>query len=154
MKAFVTGGTGFMGRMLCRALLDDGHEVTVITRGSGALPGGAARLEGNPAKRGHWQEEAARHDVFINLTGARWTAAPFELKAAPTPTRAAGTHRHAGAVTVADSGGDSVPIYPLPPGPRLATISHGETATCSTCVKWTRANSSISSRNTAPSSGR
>lgn len=32
MKIVVAGGTGFVGRYICRALLDSGHEVTVLSR--------------------------------------------------------------------------------------------------------------------------
>lgn len=32
MKVVVAGGTGFLGRHISRALMDDGHEVTVLTR--------------------------------------------------------------------------------------------------------------------------
>ena len=38
MKVVVAGGTGFLGRYLSRALLDAGHEVTVLSR-SGATSG-------------------------------------------------------------------------------------------------------------------
>ncbi len=32
MKILVTGGTGFIGKALCRALVDQGHEILVISR--------------------------------------------------------------------------------------------------------------------------
>ena len=80
MKIFVTGGTGFVGTSLTRRLAEKGHEVTVMTRSTGAgqpLPGGTSYLEGDPSQTGAWQEEVAGHDIIINLAGAsifkRWT---------------------------------------------------------------------------------
>lgn len=70
----VTGGTGFIGRLLVQALRADGHRVSVWTRdpagarfGDGV--GSVARLQ-----------ELAPCDVVVNLAGARilgwpWTAA-------------------------------------------------------------------------------
>src|SRR5687767_9317288 len=43
-KAFVTGGTGFIGRRLVRALAERGDEVTCLVRGS-ALPQRVAELK-------------------------------------------------------------------------------------------------------------
>ena len=34
MKVFVTGGTGLIGRALVKRLIEDGHDVTVLTRQS------------------------------------------------------------------------------------------------------------------------
>ncbi|HOK07541.1 MAG TPA: TIGR01777 family oxidoreductase [Syntrophales bacterium] len=82
MKIFMTGGTGFVGTTLTRTLLGAGHGVTILTRPGEkprALAEGAAVVVGDPARRGPWQEEAARHDVVVNLAGAsifsRWTEA-------------------------------------------------------------------------------
>ncbi len=85
MRIVVTGGTGFIGRSLCRRLREEGHEVTVLARdphsagsrldpritvigweGSGRLPEAALGALGES-------------DAIVNLTGApvaakRWTA--------------------------------------------------------------------------------
>ncbi len=80
MRVFITGGTGFVGAILTKGLVDHGHPVTILTRSTRkekVLPQGARALEGNPTERGPWQEEVAKHDVVINLAGAsifrRWT---------------------------------------------------------------------------------
>jgi dihydroflavonol-4-reductase len=38
MKAVITGGAGFLGQKLARALLSDGHEVRILVRNSKAVP--------------------------------------------------------------------------------------------------------------------
>jgi len=80
MKIFMTGGTGFVGSGMVRALAAEGHEVTVLTRSVAedrVVPGGVSLLEGNPAEEGPWQEAVGTHEVIINLAGAsiftRWT---------------------------------------------------------------------------------
>jgi uncharacterized protein len=80
MKVFITGGTGFVGTHLTRQLTEQGFQVTLLTRSikpGRFLPRGAAYLEGDPTRPGPWQNEAASHDIFINLAGAsifhRWT---------------------------------------------------------------------------------
>ena len=80
MKIFITGGTGFVGRSLMERLLQDGHEITILTRSlknARPLPGGASYEEGDPTQEGRWQERLAEHEAVINLAGAsifrRWT---------------------------------------------------------------------------------
>ncbi|AMM24329.1 TIGR01777 family oxidoreductase [Variovorax sp. PAMC 28711] len=73
----VTGGTGFIGRLLVQALRDDGHTVTVWTRKPATAGFDAAvhcvrRLEDIP--------QTTAVDVVVNLAGApiagpRWTDA-------------------------------------------------------------------------------
>jgi uncharacterized protein (TIGR01777 family) len=72
MKVFITGGTGFLGAALTESLLSQGHSVTILSRSSRnrGLRLGLAYAEGDPTRRGTWQQEIARHDVVINLAGA------------------------------------------------------------------------------------
>jgi hypothetical protein len=80
MKILITGGTGFVGTRLTSSLIRDGNEVTILTRSLKAARESSARvsyLEGDPTKRGSWQEGIKNHDAIINLAGAtifsRWT---------------------------------------------------------------------------------
>lgn len=80
MKLVVTGATGFIGTPLCARLLEQGHMLTLFTRGSPRDPGG-------PTKRWvHWTPGALREwgtaldgaDGVINLAGEpiaakKWT---------------------------------------------------------------------------------
>jgi uncharacterized protein len=82
MKVFITGGTGFVGTTLTEKLKEEGHEVTLLTRSiksHSAATQGVSYLEGDPTRKGPWQEKVADHDVAINLAGAsifmRWNDA-------------------------------------------------------------------------------
>jgi len=80
MKVFITGGTGFVGTQITSRLIQDGHQVTILTRSlkgaKGSLPE-ISYLEGDPTKKGPWQEAIKTHDAVINLAGAsifsKWT---------------------------------------------------------------------------------
>lgn len=101
MRVLVTGGTGFIGRPLCRALAGAGHEVAVLTRD----PARAARrmedgvrLVGWQGFRGPTQEltaELGRAEVVVNLAGApiadrRWSSqVKHELRASREGTTSA-----------------------------------------------------------------
>ncbi|MFW6129309.1 MAG: TIGR01777 family oxidoreductase [Candidatus Aminicenantaceae bacterium] len=80
MKILLTGGTGFVGRHLSLRLIQDGHELTILTRRqkkSEQARSGVTFLYGDPTGRGQWQEAIKKHDGAINLAGAsifsRWT---------------------------------------------------------------------------------
>lgn len=80
MRVFMTGGTGFVGKALSRALVDQGHRVSILTRSISSdskPPEGITLIRGDPTKEGPWQARAAEHEVLINLAGAsifrRWT---------------------------------------------------------------------------------
>lgn len=80
MRIFMTGGKGFVGTILTRALTSKGHQVTILTRsvrGTAPPPEGVSLIQGDPAQKGPWQAQVAGHDVIINLAGEsvfkRWT---------------------------------------------------------------------------------
>ena len=80
MRVLITGGTGFVGKQLSARLVQDGNEITILTRslkGSEQAPKGVSYLQGDPTQKGPWQEAIPNHDVVINLAGAsifsKWT---------------------------------------------------------------------------------
>lgn len=86
MKVIVAGGTGFLGRPLCRALAAAGHTVVVLTRGQAMVPGASRTVEWAPDRPAGsdppdaWVREIDGADAVVNLAGAgladrRWTEA-------------------------------------------------------------------------------
>jgi uncharacterized protein (TIGR01777 family) len=79
MKILVTGGTGFIGKTLCRFLQDNNHQLTVLSR----RPNKVASLCGESVQAIHKLEQLTSSDTFdaiINLAGegvadARWSKA-------------------------------------------------------------------------------
>ncbi len=79
MKIFITGGTGFVGSHLTREFANRGYQVTVLDRSikaRGIFPPTVSFIETDSTVRGAWQEQAADHEIFINLAGfsifSRW----------------------------------------------------------------------------------
>jgi uncharacterized protein (TIGR01777 family) len=80
MKILITGGTGFVGTQITSHLIREGYGVTILTRslrGAKASSPGISYLEGDPTKKGPWQEAIKNHNTVINLAGAsifsKWT---------------------------------------------------------------------------------
>lgn len=71
MKIFITGGTGFIGKKLSKALLEQGHELFILTRSrSGKIDSEKMKyIEGNPIHPGNWQEYIKDCDMVANLVG-------------------------------------------------------------------------------------
>jgi uncharacterized protein (TIGR01777 family) len=74
MRVLVTGGTGFVGRKIVRALLGRGCLVTVLTRdvlGAKARLDPRARVAGwTPWTQGVWTEEVSGVDAIVHMAGA------------------------------------------------------------------------------------
>jgi len=80
VKILITGGTGFIGTQLTSRFIQEGNEVTILTRsqkGPEKGPAGICYLQGDPTQKGLWQEAIKNHDAIINLAGAsifsKWT---------------------------------------------------------------------------------
>lgn len=80
MNIFITGGTGFIGSVLVKSLLEEKHTVKILTRktpDNGQPSGSLLYVEGNSSFEGKWMKQLADSDVVINLAGAsifkRWT---------------------------------------------------------------------------------
>jgi uncharacterized protein len=80
MRLVVTGATGFIGTPLCARLLEQGHTLTLLTRGSPRDPGGATKrwLHWTPGILGEWGTALDGADGVINLAGEpiaakKWT---------------------------------------------------------------------------------
>jgi uncharacterized protein (TIGR01777 family) len=77
MKILITGGTGFIGKNLCRFLLDKNHKLTVLSRNPNKVPS----LCGESVQAINKVSQLSSSDSFdaiINLAGegiadARWT---------------------------------------------------------------------------------
>jgi uncharacterized protein YbjT (DUF2867 family) len=105
-RVFITGGTGYVGRRLVRALLELGHEVRVLTRPGSVsrVPSGASAVVGDALEASSFQHELRSGDTLVHLVG---TPHPSPAKAAefrridlPSILASVAAARHAGAAHV------------------------------------------------------
>jgi uncharacterized protein len=80
MRVVLAGGTGFVGRSLCKAFVRRGDEVVVLTRGKAREEGGVRFATWDAEHLGDWAEGVAAADCVVNLTGKgimdeRWSPA-------------------------------------------------------------------------------
>jgi len=80
MKVVISGGSGLLGTALVAALVDDGHEVVILTRGSNADPSPRVRhVHWTPdGGTGAWTSALEGGEAVINLAGesigaGRWS---------------------------------------------------------------------------------
>ncbi len=78
MRILITGGTGLIGRHLCKALLAEGHQLTVLSRHPETVAAKCGSAVQAMTALGEWQAEQT-FDAVINLAGepivdARWSA--------------------------------------------------------------------------------
>lgn len=64
MKILITGGTGLIGKKLCSVLLQQGHELTILTRRPAVVPTQCKAI----LSLNEWQPETI-YDAVINLAG-------------------------------------------------------------------------------------
>ena len=144
MRIVVTGGTGFLGGALVGRLRDDGHTVTVLTRGRT----GAGTVHWNPeTSAGEWTSTLDGADAVIHLAGAsiaggRWTA---ERKALIRNSRVRSTRPLVNAILAARRppavliSGSAMGIYgPHGDEPLVEDSPPGSGFLASVCVDWER----------------
>jgi len=77
MKILITGGTGLIGRALCRVLLEEGHELTVLSRDPASVKTRCGEAVQPMLGLGEW-DETREFAAVINLAGepivdVRWS---------------------------------------------------------------------------------
>lgn len=105
-RVFITGGTGYVGRRLVRALLELGHDVRVLTRAAstGRVPAGAAAVVGDALDAESFQHQLRTGDTLVHLVGTPHPspakAAEFRAVDLPSILASVTAARHAGAAHV------------------------------------------------------
>jgi len=68
-RVILAGGSGFLGRSLAKALLDEGYEVIVLTRASLKSTGRVRCVEWDGRTHGDWNVWLEGAEVVVNLAG-------------------------------------------------------------------------------------
>jgi uncharacterized protein (TIGR01777 family) len=82
MRIIVSGGTGFIGTVLVKSLLAEGHQVWILTRNTqtARLVDGAVGIGWDGRTVAAWGEQVSQADAIVNLAGENlasgtWSAA-------------------------------------------------------------------------------
>jgi uncharacterized protein len=146
MKIVISGGTGFLGRPLTDALVHDGHEVVLLTRGAGSPDPPVRRVTWRPdGSVGAWAAELDGAGAIVSLTGEsiaghRWSVAQkqriLDSRLLATKSVCEAIRRGSTPPTVL-VGGSAVGYYG-PLGDQLATedTPPGHDFLAGVCVKW------------------
>ena len=104
MKILVTGGTGFIGRNLCRELADRGHDVTALSRSrdDAALPDEVAWVAGDVTDPGTLAEPMEGVDAVVNLVAISPLTRPKGGEGVHDAVHRAGTENVVRAAEAAD----------------------------------------------------
>jgi len=147
MRITLAGGTGFLGQALCASLLEDGHDVTILSRGPSADPARRIRrVSWTPdGTTGPWATTLDGADIVVNLAGSsiadgRWTSAK---KQRILDSRVLATRSLAAAVASVTAPpalmiSSSAVGYYGPCGDEWVTETHapGHDYLADVCVKW------------------
>lgn len=76
MQILVTGGTGLIGKQLCKALLAEGHELTVFSRNPASVPAKCGAGVHAIGALGEWFTGQS-FDAVVNLAGEPIADAPW-----------------------------------------------------------------------------
>jgi len=76
MKVMIAGGSGFLGRALTTSLLADGHQVYILTRGTGVISGAQA-VQWDAKTTDGWGHLVNEMDAMIHLAGKSLSSWPW-----------------------------------------------------------------------------
>lgn len=79
MRVLISGGTGFLGRHLAGSLIDAGHHVSILTRGSRVIQGAKA-VAWDGRTTGAWGHLMNHADVVVQLAGNSLSSWPWTLR--------------------------------------------------------------------------
>jgi uncharacterized protein (TIGR01777 family) len=146
MKILITGGTGFIGKVLVARLLAEGFDVTVLTRNPRArLPRGATAFHWEPGSIEGLTAAVSETDVIVNFAGEsvgakRWSARRksviFQSRIASTQLlfEAANKAKKRPRLLISASGADY--YGNVPEGQVTESSPPGKGFLAEVCVRW------------------
>lgn len=96
LRVALVGGSGFLGRGLRDRLVAEGHDVTVICRGSTRIEDGWRAVQWDARTMGGWAQALDGTDVVVHLAGKRPDCWPTETNIAELIRSREGTVRLVG----------------------------------------------------------